>query len=360
MGKTLVLCIDRDNDFGRKTGIKSPIIGREENLKAAQSLALVDPEDSDVNCLFAAISIRDKIEDAEIATICGDINVGVVSDESIAKQLDEVLEKIKPEKVILVTDGAEDEYIIPIIESRIKIDAIKRVVVKQSQTLEGAYYLIKRLMDDEKLQRKFMLPISIILLIWGISALLGSISMGFAAILLVMGLYLLLRVLHLEGIMSKIGRELITGLKMGKMTTFSSVLAFFIVLIAIVSTFKILSDEQLPPAEYVIKFLNDILWWFIFAVLLIALGRFIDAYFKEKKVLWGYTILPFTLVAFGLILSASLKILIEIIREKPFHFILTEYVLTLPFLTKVAGGILVAFIGSVLYHIIEDIYKEGG
>jgi len=44
MGKTLVLCIDRDNDFGRKTGIKSPIIGREENLKAAQSLALVNRE----------------------------------------------------------------------------------------------------------------------------------------------------------------------------------------------------------------------------------------------------------------------------------------------------------------------------
>jgi len=28
MMKTLILCIDRDNDFGEKAGVKSPMIGR--------------------------------------------------------------------------------------------------------------------------------------------------------------------------------------------------------------------------------------------------------------------------------------------------------------------------------------------
>ena len=31
----LVIAIDRDNDLGRKTGIRSPVIGRESNVKAA-------------------------------------------------------------------------------------------------------------------------------------------------------------------------------------------------------------------------------------------------------------------------------------------------------------------------------------
>ena len=62
--KTLVLCVDRDNDFGRKANCNSPIIGREDNLRAAQALALADPEDSDSNCLYAAISTYDKLEDA--------------------------------------------------------------------------------------------------------------------------------------------------------------------------------------------------------------------------------------------------------------------------------------------------------
>ncbi len=46
---TLVLAIDRDNDLGRKTGIRSPVIGREANLAAAQELGLADPEESDTN-----------------------------------------------------------------------------------------------------------------------------------------------------------------------------------------------------------------------------------------------------------------------------------------------------------------------
>jgi len=356
--KTLVLCIDRDNDLGRKAGIKSPIIGREENLRAAQALALADPEDSDANCLFAAIATYDKLDDAEIVTICGDTHVGMESDMKIASQLDEVLEKLKPDRLILITDGAEDEYIIPIIESRMKIDTVKRVVVKQSQTLEGTYYLIKRLMDDEKLQRRFMLPISIILLIWGISAILGSLSIGISTILIVLGIYLLVRVMHLENVIAKIGKEILTGLKMGRMTIFSAILAIFIIVISFVSTAKVMAGKEIEPAEYAIRFINGVLWWLVAAILLVAAGHFIDAYFKEKKVLWNYSILPFSLIAFGLILSASLNILVEIIHERSLHSIFTELVLSVPFIAKIIGGLLIAFIGSVLYHIIEDMYKE--
>ncbi len=356
--KTLVLCIDRDNDFGEKAGCKSPIVGREENLKAAQKLALTDPEDSDANCLFAAISTYDELEDAEIVTICGDKNVGLKSDMRIAEQLDEVLRKIKPQHLILVTDGAEDEYIIPIIESRMKIDVIKRVIVKQSQTLEGTYYLIKRLMDDEKLQRRFMLPVAIILLIWGIAAIFGAVSIGTSLILIVLGLYLLVRVFHLENVITRIGREIVTGLKMGRMTIFSSVLAIFIIMIAFLSAVQVLTGKEIEASEYVIRFINEILWWIVAAVLLIALGRVIDAYFKEKKVLWNYSILPFTLIAFALILSASLTILIEVIHQRSLHAIFTEFIFSIPFLAKIIGGLLIAFIGSVLYHIIEDMFKE--
>ncbi len=357
--KTLVLCIDRDNDFGEKAGCKSPIVGRDDNLKAAQMLALTDPEDSDANCLFAAIKTYDELDnDAEIVTICGDKNVGLKSDMEIARQLDEILEKIKPDRLILVTDGAEDEYIIPIIESRMKIDVVKRVIVKQSQTLEGTYYLIKRLMDDEKLQRRFMLPVAIILLIWGIAAIFGAISIGTSVILIVLGLYLLVRVFHLESVITRIGREIITGLRMGRMTLFSSVLAIFIIIIAFVSAAQVLTGKEIESLEYGIRFVNETLWWIVAAVLLIALGRFIDAYFKEKKVLWNYSILPFTLVAFALILSASLAILIEVIHKRSLHTIFTEFIFSVPFLAKIIGGLLIAFIGSVLYHIIEDMYKE--
>src|SRR5712664_3616859 len=94
--KTLVLCVDRDNDIGAKTGLRTPLIGRDQNLAAATKLGLADPEDSDVNALLSAVSSYDEIvkegQEAEIATICGDVRVGSASDLVLTHQLDQVLE----------------------------------------------------------------------------------------------------------------------------------------------------------------------------------------------------------------------------------------------------------------------------
>ena len=71
----LVIAIDRDNDLGRKTGIRSPVVGREANVKAALELGLADPEESDTNTMLAAIQTYDQLlkEDkvVEVVTICG-------------------------------------------------------------------------------------------------------------------------------------------------------------------------------------------------------------------------------------------------------------------------------------------------
>ncbi|MCD6299061.1 MAG: DUF373 family protein [Thermoplasmata archaeon] len=354
--KTLVLCIDRDDDLGRKAGIESPVIGRKENIEAAEKLALADPEDSDVNCMFSAISTYDKLgDDVEIATVGGCMEVGPISDRIIAEKLDDVLDKIKPEGVILITDGEEDEYILPIIQSRVKVDAVKRVVVKQSKTLEGTYYLISRFMEDEKMQRKFMLPVAIILFLWGLSALIGSSTAGFATILIVLGVYLMVKVFHLQGFAKNVGSEIYAGLRSGKISLFANLLALFIMVSAIVSAYNVVSTLEPAPHgvfEYTIRFMDEIVWWFVLSIMISAAGRFTDVYFREKRILWGYVILPFSLFAFGLILSASLETLIKItINAQPF-----QSLLTMPFLTTIIEGILIAFIGTVLYHIAEDMY----
>ena len=49
------------------------------------------------------------------------------------------------DNVVLISDGAEDEYILPIIQSRIKITSVSRVSVKQSHELEDTYYRILKI-----------------------------------------------------------------------------------------------------------------------------------------------------------------------------------------------------------------------
>ncbi len=43
--RILILCVDRDGDLTTKAEIKTPIVGRKENLDAAVTLALHDPEE---------------------------------------------------------------------------------------------------------------------------------------------------------------------------------------------------------------------------------------------------------------------------------------------------------------------------
>lgn len=356
MMKVLILCIDRDNDLGRKTAIQSPVIGRENNIKAAEKLALADPEESDVNCMFSALQTYDSFskKDAEIVTICGDIDVGPRSDQIISTQLDGILEDLKPESVILITDGAEDEYIIPIVESRVKITSVKRTVVKQSRGLEGTYYLLARFLEDEKMQRKFVLPLSLILVIWGFFAIIGS-SVGYAAVLLILGIYLMFRVFHLEWLVTGIGREVVSGLQSGKISLFANVVALFVVIGAIINAYNLsLSHTSATSLEYFLFFLDNVIWWVIVAVLISAGGRFTDVYLREKRVLWNYSILLFSLPAFGLIFSACVDILLKVIQGIDVASFLTPYIFM-----KLVGGIVAAFVGVILYHRMEEHYTEG-
>ena len=60
--RILVLCVDRDDDLGMKAGINTPILGRKENVNAAASLALRDPEEADANAMFEAVRIYDNLK----------------------------------------------------------------------------------------------------------------------------------------------------------------------------------------------------------------------------------------------------------------------------------------------------------
>ncbi|MDD1663529.1 MAG: DUF373 family protein, partial [Methanomicrobiales archaeon] len=163
--KTLVLCVDRDDDIGYKAKVPSPVIGREAVLAAATALALADPEDSDVNAIFEGIRIYDDIvrrgEEAGIAVLAGDHLDMIQGDRKIGSDLEEVIRLTGAGSCILVSDGAEDEYVLPIIQSRIPVASVRRVIVSQMPNLESSYYTIKKLIDDPKISRVFLVPIGL-------------------------------------------------------------------------------------------------------------------------------------------------------------------------------------------------------
>ncbi len=169
MKRTLVLVVDRDDDFGVKGKVNTPVIGVQNCIDAATAFGIADPEDSDLNALYAAISVCLEIQedghDAEVALICGDEKVGHRSDLALVSQLEEVLESVDPDSVVLVGDGAEDEYIYPIISSRAHVDSVRKVYVKQAPGIEGSLYILTRMMSDPSKRKRFLAPLGAVLML---------------------------------------------------------------------------------------------------------------------------------------------------------------------------------------------------
>ena len=147
----LILCVDRDGDLGTKAETKTPLVGRKENLNGAVTLALRDPEEPDANAMFEAIRIYDRLQSEkkpeevfEIATISGSELGGVGADRKIVAELSELLSSFHANEVILVTDGYSDEMVLPLIESRVPVSSIRRIVVKHSESIEETAALFTR------------------------------------------------------------------------------------------------------------------------------------------------------------------------------------------------------------------------
>ncbi|VVB66898.1 Uncharacterised protein [Candidatus Norongarragalina meridionalis] len=154
--RLLVISLDIDDDLGQKARVRGPVVGRKKVLEAASKLGIADPEDSDVNTLFESVRLSDSLKkenDVEVAALTGSKKLGYAADSNIVKQLEKVTHDFKPEACVLVSDGASDERVLPLIQSRIKIDSVKTVTVKQTKELEKTYFVILEKLRDPHFAR---------------------------------------------------------------------------------------------------------------------------------------------------------------------------------------------------------------
>ncbi len=208
----LVLCVDLDDDLGRKTGADTPVVGRDAVEAAAVDLATADPEDSDVNVLFQGIHERDALradadvaEAVTVAAVTGTQGGDVKANRAIGDEIDRVLAGLSTGEdvsAIVITDGAQDESVLPVVRSRVPIDSVRRVVVRQAQDLESIYYTMKQVLADPETRGTVLVPLGILLLIYPfvtVASLFdvpGAVVLGVLSALL--GLYTLFRGLGLE------------------------------------------------------------------------------------------------------------------------------------------------------------------
>ncbi len=205
--RILILCVDRDADIETKAGIKTPIVGRTANLDSAVSLALKDPEEADANTMFEAVRLNDRLqkdkkpdETFEVATISGSELGGVSADRKLVDELNTVIDAFSATEVILVTDGFTDEAILPIVQSRVPVSSIRRVVIKHSESIEETAAVFTKyfrmLFNDPRYSRVALGIPGLLFLLYGILSLTVS---GFTlyyyglAIVIILGGFMLIK-----------------------------------------------------------------------------------------------------------------------------------------------------------------------
>jgi len=202
--RILILCVDRDGDLGTKAGIKTPIVGRKENLQAAVELALRDPEEPDANAMFEAIRLYDRLQGEskqnevfEVATISGSELGGVGADRKLVAELNALLESFSASEVILVTDGYSDEAVLPLVESRVPVSSVRRIVVKHSESIEETAALfgkyLKMLVEDPRYSRIALGLPGLLLLILGVLSIFNLVNYYLLAFPLVLGAFMLFK-----------------------------------------------------------------------------------------------------------------------------------------------------------------------
>ena len=262
-GKTsrlLVICVDRDDDIG-KAGVITPIVGRNACIDAAQRLALEDPEDADSNSIFAAVKTYEDLVSkgyqAEVIIVSGTENRGVEADEKIVLQVKSVMEKYTANGAVIVSDGEDDESVIPIIQNVLPIVSVRRVVMRASRSVEYSYAVfgryLKAIAFDSKYSKFFLGVPGILLLIGGIATVLGMTREIFAVLVSILGGAFLIRAFDIDRAWS----HWVKPTPAGFIRTFTMVTGILLILVSIPSGLGAINPDISTTKPDILKLVTD-------------------------------------------------------------------------------------------------------
>ncbi len=281
----LVLCVDRDNDLFEKAKVTGPLIGRERNLEGATALSLADPEDPDSNAIFYAVKLLDQMRKegnaAEVVTLTGDKNLGYKADRNVSSQLDRVVEELNPTSCILVSDGASDEELVPIIKSRIKIDSSKIVYIKQAQELEKTYFVILEKLKDPYFARIIIGIPAVLILLFSLAS---YFKLGFEPVGIIIGLFLLFRISNMDDAISSVIRDFRFSFERSTWISYLGALSIFCIgLLVGYQTFQNSRALDLSGDKIVAMVIGSVIWIFFVGAILLMIGKSIDAVLEKKR-----------------------------------------------------------------------------
>ncbi|WP_188877814.1 DUF373 family protein [Halarchaeum nitratireducens] len=315
--RTLVVCVDRAGDVARSTGVAPPVVGRDAVESLVLDLGRHDPEDATVNCLLEALRVGADVEDGDgeavVAVVSGSADTAVGADRALAAQLDELVAAHDPDTAVVVIDTAGDGGVVPIVESRVPVDAVDRVVVRQARDIESTYYLLKQFLADEELRESVLVPLGVVLLVFPVLlTVTGSLALAIASITAVIGAFLLYKGLSVDERLGSLSTQAREALYSGRVSIVTYVIAVGLTLVgAFAGALGVSGLGDAGAFVAAMAFVYHSVPWLALAALAGATGRLIDEFIREEGVRASYLNLPFGAIAVGLVVRGFSAYFVE-------------------------------------------------
>ena len=312
---SLVVCIDRGAVIADAAG-ETPVVGERAVRSLVTEVGLDDPEDSRVNCLLEGLRLarerRDEGETPVLAAVSAP-DESVDSDRAIARQIDDLLADHPVESAVVVTDNAADERLVHVIESRVRVDGVSRVVVRQARDLESTYYLLKQFLADEQLRTTVLVPIGLFLLAVPVLVAVQNVTVALATIASVVGLFLLYKGLGVDDALAVLAGVVRDGLYTGRVSIVTTVVAAGLALVGIVA--GVISATPFATEASVLTtamaFLFDSVPWLATAALTASVGRALDEWLRNDQVGNAVLNLPFVVIAVAFVVRGFAAYFLE-------------------------------------------------
>jgi putative membrane protein len=305
-------------------------------LDAAVSLALRDPEEPDANAMFEAVRLYDRLErekqpaeSFEVATISGMERGGVGADRKLVAELGNLLNSFNADEVILVTDGYSDEAVLPLVESRVPVSSVRRIVVKHSESIEETAALFSRyirlIWENPRYSRIALGVPGLLFFLYGIFYIIpGAVNYYLISIVLILGGVLIFRGFGVDrGVRNlyKWTREYSPPPLPVQISNYSIVAGILCIAVSVYLGVSSASANVVPPtpdlagwisvlnrlAAFFIKGLMDLM---VVGIGIMLFGRSIRLYFERDARLLRNGALVVSVAWFRWILDATANILI--------------------------------------------------
>ncbi len=351
---TLVCCLDRDSTVTTATGLTPPVVGWEAVRSLVTDVGLDDPEATTVNCLLEALRVtrdlNDSGTDAIVAVVSAAPEGTTTPDRAVADQIETLVADYDLTATVVVTGTTEDERLLPVIESRLQVDGVDRVVVRQARDIESTYYLLKQFLADEELRTTVLVPLGISLLLVPALLLWFSPAVALAGLAALLGGAVLYKGLGIDervGRLPEVSRELLYS---GQVSLVTYVTAAGLTIVGLFSAG--ISATPLPESVAPVLaagFLHTSSPWLTGAAVTATTGRLLDRWIADEPLPTATLSLPAGLLAVGIITRGftgyllTTELAIGVVRLAPIQRLAVF----------VAGGILVSLLGIKLATTLE-------